>query len=488
MIGQHVTGHSGRVFTAIREIGRGGFGIVYLVEDDEKRQFAMKLLVPVSDAAMRLSFEQEIKSTIGLTHENLLTVVDYGTLAIGKQQGLFAVSEYCKDGDYRRVLSVCPDGHPEIQAVLSDFRQILSGLSVLHTKIIHRDLKPENVLAAGGVLKIGDFGLAKFVDEATRTLTFKGAGTPRYMAPEIWSMQHATLATDLYAVGVMLFEAVTGQAPFVAQDLFALRDAHLYAPAPRAKAINKDVPDFLDGVLKKLLAKDPRERYQTANEVLDALTVVPTSNDPAVADLAARMRRHHDADEARRLEQKRSMESERDAAARNRYKEVEVLALIDEVVAEINAQLPETKIQKVSTHTNREYRFGSRTLVVHFFGQGELFRNPEVPGRMEILKKHHAVHGGYIEIKDSGQDRQGWNLVLVRPPDSMYGQWRIAETQFSALTGRIAPYEPFATEARLFADNLACHWSPAIHIYVLKDKPLERSDILNILQIFIPKS
>ena len=487
MIIQNVTGNSGKTFTVIREIGRGGFGTVYLVEDAGKQQFAMKVLVPVADPAIKLSFEQEIKSTLGLAHGNLLTVVDYGTLTLGTQQGLFAVSEYCPDGDYRRVLT-SRSGNPEIQAILSDFRQILSGLSVLHTRIIHRDLKPENILVTGGVLKIGDYGLAKFVDEATRTLTFKGAGTPRYMAPEVWSMLRATPATDLYAVGIMLFEAVAGKAPFEAQELFALRDAHLYSPAPRAKAFNKNIPDLVDGVLKKLLAKDPRERYRSANEVLDALTVVPASSDPAVADLAARMRRHHDAEEAKQLEQERSLESARDAAGRNQYKEIELLALIDEVAAEINAQLAETKIQQITNRRNKEYRFGNRSLVIHLFGPGELFRNPKVPGRMEILKKRHAVHGGYIEIKEGSQDREGWNIVLVRPPDSLYGEWRIVETRISALTGRGTRYEPIATEACLFADNLSCHWMPAMHVYNLNDKTLERNDIIKIMGVFIPKS
>ena len=487
MIGQEITGQQGGRFKVIREIGRGGFGIVYLVEGDKEQPYAMKLIAPVSDLGVQTSFEQEIKSTLGLNHKNLLSVVDFGTCAVGSRQGLFAVSEFCPDGDYRRVLSASTAKTRDIDAIVDDFRQIASGLDVLHSRVIHRDLKPENVLVSGGRLKIGDFGLAKFVDEATRTLTFKGSGTPRYMAPEVWLVERATPATDLYALGVMFFEAVTGKPPLEAADVNALRNLHLYALVPRAKSINPAVPDFVDGIIRKLLEKDPRQRFQTAKELLDALRVPPPQSEPAVTELTTRMRRAHDAEEAHRLEYQRAQQAEQDTIARNRYKEQEVLDLIDEVVAEINSHLQETKIQAFSVHGGKEYGFGQRSLRVHFFDPGELYRNPEVPGRMETLRKRHVVHGGFIEIKDGVEDREGWNFVLVRPPDSLYGEWRIVESRLSPLTGRGTRYEPVATEAVLFADNLACHWAPAMHTWVLADKSLERSDILKILGLFIPK-
>ncbi len=107
--------------------------------------------------------------------------------------------------------------------------------------------------------------------------------------------------------------------------------------------------------------------------------------------------------------------------------------------------------------------------------------------RMETLRKRHVVHGGYIEIKEGREDREGWNLVLVRPSESLYGEWKIVESRVSPLVPYASRYEPIAAEARLFADNLACHWMPATHTWVLKDKLLERSDIVRILNVFIPK-
>lgn len=107
---------------------------------------------------------------------------------------------------------------------------------------------------------------------------------------------------------------------------------------------------------------------------------------------------------------------------------------------------------------------------------------------MAYLKKRHAVHGGYIEIHEHGDDCEGWNIVLVRPPNDLYGTWRLVETRVSPLTNRMTRYEPVATNAQMFADNLACHWAPTMHTYQLTDKELMKADIVRILGVFIPQS
>lgn len=484
MIGQTIGGTRG-VYTVCEEIGRGGFGVVYLAKDGDGAAYALKLLAPVGDASVQRSFEQEVESVEGLDHENVLPIVDHGICVVSRGHGLFSVMPYCSDGDYRRVLEARRQP-VDVGEVVSEMEQVLAGLEALHSRIVHRDLKPENILRVGRMLMIGDFGLARFVDEATRTLTFKGGGTPLYMAPEVWLMQRATPATDLYALGVITFEALTGRPPFEAPDLNALRDLHLYRPAPRVRSIRSDVPGALDGIVKKLLAKEPRERFQSVREVLDAVRTAPPSGEPAIAELAARARSHHDAAERVALKAQERERQMRDETALNGYKEEELIALVDDVVAEVNAHLVETKIISATGRNGRAWRFGNRVLHLHFFGPGELYRDPKVPGRMDVLRKRFAVHGGFLEIQEDGADREGWNLVLVRPADSMYGEWRIVETRANALTGRRFRYEPAATEARFLADNLACHWMPAMHSFVLSDKTLQRDDIVKILGILIP--
>ena len=487
MIGQVLSGKRGRKFTVIREIGRGGFGIVYLCEDGNKVPYALKVIAPVSDPAVRLSFEQEIQSTIGLASENLLSIVDHGECLVGSSRGLFAVSEYCQDGDYRNVVTSFAEQKRPIEEIVAHVRQVLNGLRVLHTKIIHRDLKPENVLVAGDKLRIGDFGLAKFVDEATRTLTFKGAGTPRYMAPEVWIQQQAVPATDLYALGVMFFEALTGRPPFDAADSQKLRDMHLYTPVPRPKSLNSEVPDLLDGVIKKLLAKSIRDRYQSADEVINALEAIPKPADSSIIGLANRMRRHHDTAEAEALARQKAMEEERGSQKRVRYMEQQVLALIQEVVDDLNSQLVETKITRRENHRGRVYEFHGRQFVVEFFSPGELYHNPEIPGLVSTLKNKHAIHGGTLEIRADGEDQEGWNIVLVRPDSELYGEWRLVESRISPLSRRGTKYEPIATKAQLLATNLGYHWMNTMHPFQLKDKTLEKADIVKIMDVFIPR-
>lgn len=200
--------------------------------NEEGQTYALKFLPSRSDDS-RAQLESEIKSVLNLDNENVIKFLDFGECEINSVSGLFLISEYCADGNYRSMLSNSIDDI-SIEKTLIEIKQILNGLSSLHNRTIHRDLKPENILISSGILKLTDFGISKFLNEATRTLTFKGSGTPRYMAPEIWENKHATPATDLYSLGIILFEALTGKPPFESDDVYELRRMHLYTPSPRA--------------------------------------------------------------------------------------------------------------------------------------------------------------------------------------------------------------------------------------------------------------
>jgi|GEM_PF-2388089 serine/threonine protein kinase len=486
MIGQKITGVKGRQFDIIQEIGRGGFGIVYLARGNDNRDYALKTIVPTTGPEGELSFKREVESAFGLSHQNLLSIIDYGNIDTKSGHVLFIASEYCQDGDYRDILTKRTKSI-SVDIIIEEFKQILLGLECLHGKIVHRDLKPENILVAGDILKIGDFGLAKFVDEATKTLTFKGSGTPRYMAPEIWRGLHASPAADLYAIGVMLFEAVVGRPPFEAEDTIALRNLHLYEPAPRVRLLNSAVPNMIDDLVKKLLDKDPASRYQTVREVLNILESKKSEiPDPQIGRLADRLRSFHDYTEQQRIKAQQALDAERDELHRIRHKEQEIIDMIDTEIKKLKAQLPGIGISSHPKPNGKEYVIGQRVLIVEFFQPHELYSNVDYPGTAGTLRAHNVVHGGFIEIRESGTDREGWNIVLIRQPDDLYGEWRIVETRVSPMARFRARYEPFATVAAAFAENYAYHLDNCAHVYVLKDRKLQRSDILAILDRFVP--
>ena len=206
---------------------------------------------------------------------------------------------------------------------------------------------------------------------------------------------------------------------------------------------------------------------------------------PEPGTIAARMREAQERQRASELAQQLEREQERQRMRDNRGYERDVLASFDAVVTRINAEVHALLIRSLFSGRDKEYRFGTRSVHIHFFDDGELYRNPKVPGRMEVLRAKHAVHAGFVEIRENGEDREGWNLVLVHAPERA-GEWRIVETRVSALVPHRTRFEPVATDAQLFADNLACHWHGAMHSFALNEKPLAEDDILRIFDMRVP--
>jgi hypothetical protein len=214
-------------------------------------------------------------------------------------------------------------------------------------------------------------------------------------------------------------------------------------------------------MVKKLLAKEPRDRYQSAREALDALSKLGEARvTDAAREIAERVRQYHDVEEARSLELVKSQTRGEEQVKRNLFARQELVSLFDGAVAEINAQLPEAKITRVdSFNDGREYKFGGRIVTICFLDRSEVFRQL-IPGLASELRKRNVADAGSIKITENDMDREGWNIVQLQPANAAYGQWVLVETRTSALA-RIArrEIEPFATEPALLGVNLAYHWA-----------------------------
>ena len=252
-------------------IGAGGRGVVFAAHDRELDEtVALKALHPMDTSEESLiRFRQELKLARKLTHPNIIRVHD-----IGQVDGLrFITMEYLDGHDLEQAITASPGTFP-IDTGVDYARQICDGLTAAHELgIIHRDIKPPNVMVVEpATIKILDFGIAKAMDTEGISATGMACGTPLYMSPEqIRGGRALDPRPDLYSLGCVLFALFTGQVPFRGDEVFELLMAHINEPPPRPRDLRPDLPRDLEGVILRLLAKSPGDRFATAAELRAAL-------------------------------------------------------------------------------------------------------------------------------------------------------------------------------------------------------------------------
>jgi serine/threonine-protein kinase len=264
-------------------VGIGGMGRVYRAEQRALgRTVAVKVIHPhlLGDESAAARFITEARAASRLNHPHSVGVIDFGKTDDGQ---LYLVMEFLRGRDLARV--AYEDGPLPIRRVLDVLRQALAALAEAHhIGIVHRDLKPENIIleplrSGGDFVKVVDFGLAKMVEGPRQpAITTPGiiCGTPDYMAPEQGRGAVIDARTDLYAMGVILFQLLTGRLPFEADTPTQVVLMHLSIPAPdpRQVAPERNIPDSLAKIVAKSLTKEPEQRWATADEMSETLAAV----------------------------------------------------------------------------------------------------------------------------------------------------------------------------------------------------------------------
>jgi tetratricopeptide (TPR) repeat protein/tRNA A-37 threonylcarbamoyl transferase component Bud32 len=263
-------------YHVLEQIGEGGMATVFLSFDlKHDRRVAIKVLRPDLAAVVGAErFLAEIKLTATLQHPNILPLFDSGT-ADGL---LYYVMPYVRDETLRDRLD--RQGVLPVDEAVAIARGIASALHHAHRQgVVHRDTKPENVLLSDGVPVVADFGIALAAARSgTQRVTAEGAsiGTPDYMSPEqALGGEDVDRRSDVYSLGCVLYEMLTGEAPFRGDTAQAVMVQHLTAPIPSARTRRETVPREVDEAIMRALAKDRTERFDTAADMGDALVVVP---------------------------------------------------------------------------------------------------------------------------------------------------------------------------------------------------------------------
>lgn len=249
-------------------LGEGGMGTVYKATDKELgRVVALKLVRPeyASIPAAMARFRQELLLASKISHRNILRIHDLGDAGGMK----FITMAYVDGLDLGKLME---QGRLPMERVLDFTRQLCSALDAAHSEeVVHRDLKPNNILVDQAEhLYVMDFGLAKsFETDATMmTRTGQILGTPRYMAPEQVEAKPVDHRTDIYSLGMILYEMVTGDIPFKAESAMQLMYLRVTQPPKDVRQLNPEVPEYFAGIIMRCLEKEPAARYQSAREIL----------------------------------------------------------------------------------------------------------------------------------------------------------------------------------------------------------------------------
>ena len=270
-------------YLILGNIGSGGMANVFLARDlILDREVAIKVLRYdfLNDQSAIRRFQREMLASTELVHPNIVTVYDAGQE--GETQ--FLVMEYVKGMDMKRYIQTqYPIPYDRIVDIM---QQILSAVTLAHQhRIIHRDLKPQNILIdESGTVKITDFGIAVALSETSITQTNSMLGSVHYLSPEQARGSMATNQSDIYAIGIILYEMLTGKVPFDGESAVTIALKHFQEEIPSVRLYDRHVPQSLENVVLKATAKDPIDRYQSAEEMsADLATALDPSrlNEPA---------------------------------------------------------------------------------------------------------------------------------------------------------------------------------------------------------------
>lgn len=484
--GTIIFGEKDSEFEVLSYLGSGSFGNVYQVQEkDIGNIFAVKTIAAPSDESSFQTFVNEGALALGIRHPN---VIEYKYFHDGSKHSdlpPYIIMEFAKDGTLDSILNVAKSTNKPFRkdTLISMFVQLIEGMRTINEKLVHRDLKPENILLTGDTLKITDFGLAKLVAEATRSMTFKGGGSMPYMAPEAWKMDKNTIQLDIYALGVVFYELATLRLPFDvnSRDPQKWMEAHLYEAVRSPDKINPEIGPKIAHIISKMLEKSCAKRFTNWSEI-SALLEQEEPKDEAnrlfVHKMLEKRVVEDSAIQARIAEAERERQERSDFCKLVRFQARQtVIEPLEELIEDFNSNYGGGKARISASEQDKEIRcsihmpsgtiitFEFRALLSEDFIRevtiDSYFQKRTVDKIVMPMMEDRRVQGwGAL----SASDGRGLNLLLVEEPGEIYGNWFMLMNRQSPLSSGGSRPEPFAFDLNELEREISL--LGVMHVYV----------------------
>lgn len=430
-LGTTFAGPNGQTFKTTDFLGQGAFGEVYRAAGETTGLVVAVKLLPVGaleSPDSKIALLNEMRAAQQVKHPNVVQVL-YVNDGAASQIGPYSVMEYVSGGSLAKVLragTLIP-----LSRALEMMIDIAQGARAINEKLIHRDIKPDNILIEGSKLKIGDFGISKFVDESTRLHTFKGGQHIAYMAPEGWENQANTVFLDVYSVGLVFYEILTLRHPLLRHvndpsNFLDWEKAHLYQQCPDIRTLRNEVPLSIAQLLSRMVSKRPGDRpfWDDVLRVLSQPEVGDPARNPTVTDaVEAAVARNQ---ELQRQElQARAQQDEREKQlGLYLYSCGALLEELNPVIEQFNQEFQHGQIT----------RRGDAGGIIYSIPHGQsiqlAFFEPRKSGIR--IRNGEVIGGGWISLTEG----RSANLVLLKHgADDLYGRWIVCEIGVMALAG-----------------------------------------------------
>ncbi|NCI51321.1 serine/threonine protein kinase [Sediminibacterium roseum] len=498
-------------YAQLQGLTRGGMGaILYTATDVINNMEVVVKVLPVTSEDEEKLLEQEFQIAISLDHPNIIQTFFYGKFEDLSGLHFYSIMEYCRSGNLSKVIA---EGERPVESVVDDFRQLLEGLRYAHEHIIHRDLKPHNILVGdNGKLKICDFGIARLVAEKTRTKTFKGWGTYPYMSPECWKNDPNTRQMDIYSLGIIFYEMLTGHCPFNGPTEADFQRQHLFEQMPSVRSVRNEVPIYVAEIIRKMSDKSINSRFASVAEIEEMFEKQAASQKEKVIDVSGILQAVHNLNQ-READAKATKER---IAEQERVKDMLLAASIDSLFMEFKTVVEILNDQLVgqefyigtpqgpgmSAH-NKELRisFGQMNLLLNFtwFDRDTFIENhkkailyaqqreygyvlsPPLPSHIELDRV--SAYGRVSILHTHYEKQPGFNVVLIHSSaDDLYGVWNLCRIEDNNFYNTGAPFG-YGVPLNEFTAVFEAGRSGILNLKNMEFRKLEQNDVIELLQM-----